>query len=120
MHADDRKRLTARDFDRKSWTVLWDCLPDFARRNGIEFVLQKLHVLEASGRWSMSWNYETNEQREEVFEGDQPGDAITFNGSLQSEKPTTPALPKSKAKAAIAPRPVRADMKLSAQVSDLT
>jgi hypothetical protein len=57
------------------------------RHGAAEFVLQKLHALESSGRWSIAWHYETNEEREEsgapIFEFDQPGDVITFKGSLQ-------------------------------------
>jgi hypothetical protein len=87
MQAHDRKRLTAGDFDRKAWGELWDRLPERARRRTVEFVLQKLHAIESGGRWSMSWHYVSSEEREAsgepTFEDDQPGDVITFKGSLQ-------------------------------------
>lgn len=87
MKAEDRIRLKSGTFDREAWAVLWDRLPERARRAAAEFVLQKLHALESSGRWSISWHYETNEEREEsgapIFEYDQPGDVISFKGSLQ-------------------------------------
>jgi hypothetical protein len=133
MHANDYKRLDDRDFDRKSWMALWDRLPDFARKNAIKFVLQQLHALESSGRWRISWDYETNQQREDASQGahsddaitfefhsDQPDDVITFKGSLQiGNKPTTPVLPKSSAKPFIR-RPVHAETKPVAQDSGLS
>jgi len=87
MKAEDRIRLKSGTFDREAWAALWDRLPDQMRRGAAEFVLQKLHALESSGRWSFAWHYETNEDREEsgapIFEFDQAGDVITFKGSLQ-------------------------------------
>jgi hypothetical protein len=87
MNAEDRARLKAANFDREAWATLWDRLPERARRSTLEFVLHKLHAIESSGRFSMSWHYETNEEREEsgspIFDDDQPGDIITFKGSLQ-------------------------------------
>jgi hypothetical protein len=87
MNAADRNLLKSGDFDRETWTALWDRLPERARRSTLEFVLQKLHAMESSGRWSMSWHCETSAGREEsgapIFENDQPGDVITFKGSLQ-------------------------------------
>ncbi len=87
MKAEDRIRLKSGTFDREAWAGLWDRLPEQARRGAAEFVLQKLHAFESSGRWSISWHYETNEEREEsgapTFEYDQRGDVITFKGLLQ-------------------------------------
>ena len=87
MNAEDRKQLKSGGFDRDAWAALWDRLPERTRRSTVEFVLHKLHAIESGGRWSMSWSYETNEQREEPVapnsEDDQPGDVITFKGSLQ-------------------------------------
>jgi hypothetical protein len=87
MKAEDRLRLRSGSFDREAWAQLWDRLPERARRGAAEFVLQKLHALESSGQWSISWHYETNEEREEsgapIFEFDQPNDVITFKGSLR-------------------------------------
>lgn len=61
-------------------------MPERARKSTVQFVLQKLHVLESGGLWSMSWHYQTNEEREEsdgpVLEDEQPGDVVTFKGSL--------------------------------------
>ena len=96
MNAEDRKRLKSGGFDREAWAELWDRLPERARRSTVEFVLQKLHAIESGGRWSMSWHYETVEQREEskapIVEDDEPGDVITFKGSLQvGNGPTSPA-----------------------------
>lgn len=87
MQAEDRIRLKSGTFDREAWVALWDRLPERMRRSAAEFVLQKLHATESRGRWSFSWHYETNEEREEsgapIFEFDQAGDVITFKGSLQ-------------------------------------
>lgn len=84
MNAEDRRRLSAGEFDREAWAGLWDRLPQRARRSTLEFVLHKLHAFESGGQWSMSWHYESSEQREEsggpIFKDDQPGDVITFKG----------------------------------------
>ncbi len=87
MKAEDKIRLKSGTFDREAWAGLWDRLPERSRRSAAQFVLEKLHALESGGRWSNSWHYETSEEREEsgapIFEFDQPGDVITFKGSLQ-------------------------------------
>jgi len=87
MHAQDRKRLKSGSFDREAWGELWDSLPERVRRSTVELVLQKLHAIESGGRWSMSWHYVSSEEREAsgapILEDDQPGDVITFKGSLQ-------------------------------------
>jgi hypothetical protein len=93
MNAVDRKRLESGGFDREAWAALWDRLPERMRRGTAEFVLQKLHAVESGGRWSMSWCYETRENREESdspIEEDQSGDVITFKGSLQVGNRPTP------------------------------
>ena len=87
MHPQDRKRVKSGGFDREAWAALWDRLPERARCSTVEIVLHKLHAIESGGRWSMSWHYQSSEEREEsgapIFEDDQPGDVITFKGSLQ-------------------------------------
>jgi len=87
MKAEDKELLESGRFDRVAWAALWDRLPDRMRRSTAEFVLQKLHAIESNGQFSMQWTYETSEEREAsggtIFEHDQPGDVVSFHGSLQ-------------------------------------
>lgn len=87
MKAEDKEFLKSGQFDQEAWTALWGRLPERTRRSTAEFVLQKLHAIESGGRFSMTWTYETSEEREEsggpIYENDQPGDVISFRGSLQ-------------------------------------
>jgi hypothetical protein len=87
MLAEDKIRLKSGTIDREAWAGLWDRLPERARRGAVEFVLEQLHAWESSGQWSIAWHYKTNEERGEsgapTFEFDQPGDIITFEGSLR-------------------------------------
>lgn len=85
MKREDRIQLE-NGFKREDWIALWDRLPERARKSTVLFVLQKLHAIESQGNWSASWHYVTNEEREEsdgpMFDDDQPGDIITFKGSM--------------------------------------
>jgi hypothetical protein len=87
MKAEDKLSLSDGTLDRDAWAALWNRLPERMRRGAAEFVLQKLHALESGGDWRIAWHYESTEHREEsdapTFEFDQPGDVITFKGSLQ-------------------------------------
>jgi ABC-type transporter Mla MlaB component len=93
MTAEERALVKDGDFDREAWVALWDRLPErVARKAAVTFVLQQLHAIETGGRFSIQWSYETAAKREEsdgtVYDGDQPGDLITFKGTVQiGERP---------------------------------
>jgi hypothetical protein len=99
MKAEDSIRFKSDAFDREAWAELWDRLPERGRRGAVRFVLQQLHALESGGNWQITWHYDTNVEREDsgapIFAYDQPGDVITFKGSLRIGKggglPTEPA-----------------------------
>ncbi len=66
---------------------MWDRLPERMRRRTAEIILQKLHAIESGGQWSFQMLCETADAREKAggpeFDEDQPGDIITFSGSLR-------------------------------------
>jgi hypothetical protein len=85
MKPHDAILLRSGTFDRDDWASLWDRLPERARRSAAQVILQELHAIESGGRWKITWEYESNIRRESddpVFEFDQPGDVITFEGSV--------------------------------------
>ncbi len=92
MTSDDRAdlaRVKSGEFIREEWADLWDRVPAKMRRGIVEYVLQALHAFETGGRFRIRWTYETNAQRKNdgsnttVVDEDQPGDVISFFGSLQ-------------------------------------
>jgi hypothetical protein len=87
LKPEDHAHLKSGKFDREAWAELWDRLPEKARSSVLQFVLHELHAIESGGMFSIRWNFETSEQREEtgaqVYENDQPGDVITFCGRVR-------------------------------------